>query len=318
MNKSQSQALHWASGLMLGLAALNAAHAQEACDRECLKSAADGYVAAMVAHDARKAPLAGNLVLVENLERSDTNSGLWSSISAGPGEFRIYVPDVKAQQIGYIGVMQANGKPAMLGLRLKMTGNKVSEAEHVVAYTLRENVLQNLLKPRQAFHASVPEPYRDSRGRLLKIAADYYDALDENNGSLAPFADDCVRFENGIQTARNPVPFDAGSSLMGSAGLGCAAQLDTQTFQYITRIENRRIWIADEETGLAFGLSHFRHAMDRKEYPVFGIPGSETRKMDFKPFDLPAVHVFKIWGGQIHEIEALGYTTEYNSKTGWE
>jgi hypothetical protein len=152
----------------------------------------------------------------------------------------------------------------------------------------------------------------------LKIAADYYDALDENNGSLAPFADDCVRFENGIQTARNPVPFDAGSSLMGSAGLGCAAQLDTQTFQYITRIENRRVWIADEETGLAFGLSHFRHAMDRKEYPVFGIPGSETRKMDFKPFDLPAVHVFKIWGGQIHEIEALGYTTEYNSKTGWE
>jgi hypothetical protein len=122
------QTLRWTSCAMFGLAGLNAAHAQKACDRDCLKSAADSYIAAMVAHDARKAPLAGNFLLVENLARTDTRSGLWSSISAAPGEFRIYVPDVKAQQIGYIGVMQANGKPAMLGLRLKMTGDKVSEA----------------------------------------------------------------------------------------------------------------------------------------------------------------------------------------------
>jgi hypothetical protein len=40
--------------------------------------------------------------------------------------------------------------------------------------------------------------------------------------------------------------------------------------------------------------------------------------MDFKPFDLPAVHISKIWGGQIHEIEALGFLAPYNSGTGWE
>jgi hypothetical protein len=87
---------------------------------------------------------------------------------------------------------------------------------------------------------------------------------------------------------------------------------------YITAIDNRRVWIADEETGLAFGLSQFRHAMDKHEYPTLGVPGIEVRKLDYKPFDLPAVHIFKIWGGQIHEIEALGFLAPYNSPTGWD
>jgi hypothetical protein len=25
-----------------------------------------------------------------------------------------------------------------------------------------------------------------------------------------------------------------------------------------------------------------------------------------------------VWGGKIHEIEAMGFTMPYNSKTGWE
>jgi hypothetical protein len=48
------------------------------------------------------------------------------------------------------------------------------------------------------------------------------------------------------------------------------------------------------------------------------VPGQEIRKMQFKPFDLPAVHIFKIWGGQIQDIEALGFTAPYMSATGWE
>jgi hypothetical protein len=67
-----------------------------------------------------------------------------------------------------------------------------------------------------------------------------------STGSLAPFADDCVRRENGAQSARNPVPMDAGQAqgfgVIGS--LGCAAQIDTNFFEHITSIENRRVWIA--------------------------------------------------------------------------
>ena len=76
----------------------------------------------------------------------------------------------------------------------------------MVVHRLNEANLANLQTPRPPLTSSVPEPYRDSRGRLLYIGASYYDALDLNNGSLAPFADDCVRFENGGQSARKPVP----------------------------------------------------------------------------------------------------------------
>ena len=40
--------------------------------------------------------------------------------------------------------------------------------------------------------------------------------------------------------------------------------------------------------------------------------------MKYKPFDMPAAHIFKIGPeGQIHEIEAVGYVAPYKSPSGW-
>ena len=36
------------------------------------------------------------------------------------------------------------------------------------------------------------------------------------------------------------------------------------------------------------------------------------------PYDLPAAHIFKITGGRIHEVEAVGIFIPYASPTGWE
>lgn len=99
--------------------------------------------------------------------------------------------------------------PNEVGIRLKLANGRVTEAEHVVVHTLRETSLANLETPRLPLVSPVTdEAYRNGRNRLLAIGASYYDALDNNNGSLAPFADDCVRFENGLQTARNAVTRD--------------------------------------------------------------------------------------------------------------
>jgi hypothetical protein len=305
------------------LAALVACVAEAAppatCDRDCLHELADDYVAALVAHDPARVPLARDVRMVENIQRIKPGEGLWKTASAVPTTFRIYVPDTVAQQVGYMAVLQEDGKPIQLALRLKYAAGKITEAEHVVVHSLREGNLANLQTPRQPLVTPVAEPWRDSRGRLLSIAASYYDALDLNNGSLAPFADDCVRFENGGQSARKPVPTGPGGDSFAPFGaLGCAKQLDTQVMAYITSIDNRRVWIADEDTGLAFGLSQFRHAMDKTEWPTFGVPGVPFRKIDYKPFDLPAAHIFKIYGGQIHEIEALGFIAPYKAPTGWD
>ena len=50
-------------------AGIIAARAQKAgpCDRACLEGIADRYLAAMVAHDATKAPFAKNFVFTENI-----------------------------------------------------------------------------------------------------------------------------------------------------------------------------------------------------------------------------------------------------------
>jgi hypothetical protein len=173
----------------------------------------------------------------------------------------------------------------------------------------------------------VPYEYADSRGRLIHIAKSYYDALDNNNGHLAPFASDCERRENGMRTAPSGGML-AGPGVPGQparppslAGmLDCASQLDSQTFTYITSIDNRRVEIADEKTGLAVGFSHFRHPMTPKDrqYPLLNDPSRAEITMNFAPFDLPALHVYKIWGGKIHEIEAIGFQAPLNSPSGWE
>jgi hypothetical protein len=297
-----------------------AKQAEKPCDRACLIALTDTYLAAVVAHDPSKAPLAADIKFVENVTRLKLGAGLWKTASAPPTTFKIYVPDPISQQAGFIGVLESEGKPVELALRLKLAGGKITEAEHILA-PVTERGAANLKTPRVQLTTPVPDDYRDAHGRLLHIAASYYDALDNNNGSLAPFADDCVRRENGMQTSRNPVPVEAsqnpGFGYIGS--LGCAKQIDTNFFEYITTIENRRVWIADEVNGLAIGFSHFRHPMTKKVFPLYGVPGMSERHMESqRSFDMPAAHIFKIWGGQIHEIEAVGLVAPYNSPTGWE
>ena len=287
------------------------------CDRQCLIDTADKYIAALAAHDPGKAPLAKTVVTVENIHRIQVGEGLWKTATGGATDFKILVPDPVSQEVGGIVMMSEDNKPIELGFRLKLDNGKIVEAEHVIARNLREAVMPNLQKPRGQFLQEVPEGYADSRERLIAIAKSYYDAVDDNNGDLGNFADDCERRENGIQTARNKIPDDTtGFSYLGA--LGCAAQLDTQVMAYIDTIGNRRVEIADPVTGLVFGLSHFHHSMQQHDFPIIGVPGVTSRHLDNGPFDLPAAHIFKIWGGKTHGIEALGFVTDYNSPSGWE
>jgi hypothetical protein len=89
-------------------------------------------------------------------------------------------------------------------------------------------------------------------------------------------------------------------------------------FSYITSIDLRRVQIVDEQTGLVFGLTMFRHLGRLRTIAIQGVPNLTSMPMNFGPIDLQAAHVFKIAGGKLHEIEALGYTLPYKSNSGWE
>jgi hypothetical protein len=303
-----------------GLALAAPAAAQDKpgpCDRQCLIDLADKYVAALVAHDPQSVPLAASLVTAENLKVIRPGEGLWRSLARGPGQFVIHVPDPVSEEVGILAVATGtDSKPVMFGIRLKVASGEIVEAEHLIGNTPAASAMANLQAPRPALTREVPYEYADSRGRLIWLGKSYYDALDDGNSQESRFADDCERHENGFQTARNPMTRpgtgnvnDPSFAYLG--GLGCAAQMDTNMWEYISSINNRRVEIADPVTGLVWGMSHFQHDFTKEDFRLIGVPGYEARHMNYKPFDMPAIHIFKVWGGRIHEIEAVGWTAPY-------
>ena len=326
------------------------ADAAAACDRQCLIDATDQYIAALVAHDPARAPLADDMVFVENITKMPPGEGLWKSIVRGPDAFAIHVPDEVNQTAGFLGMVTYMGpppapqnaspaqraelaanaspveQPAIVAFRLKFNAEgKIEEAEHLLS-GVREAQLANLRTPRPGIFTEIPGDSRMPHAELIRIGLSYYDALDDNDGTLTPFAKDCRRHENGMVTAGGPptnAPAVPGAAPTPQVSRDCAEQLSSNTFQYIDRIENRRVFAADPVTGLVMGLSHFRHPMDNLPYKVKAMDGTllERTKDDFNfaPFDLPAAHIYKIGpDGLMHEIEAMGFQAPYNSPTGWE
>ena len=297
----------------------------DGCDRTCLTGVVDAYVAALVAHDPAKAPLARTVRFTENTGLLDVGEGLWIGASEAPSAFRLYVPDPSTDQVAFIGTLKEFDRPVLVAVRLRVLNRRVIEAEHVVARSLTEPGLKNLVTPRAAFTTDVPIGQRASRAELLRIADSYYDALSKGTSAATAFAGDSVRHENGLQTSTNrspvtppAIPRDQVAGFATLGGLGCAAQVDSQMFAYITSIDLRRVQIVDEQKGLVFGLSMFRHLGKARTLPLKGVPGLSSIPMNFGPIDLQAAHVFKIAGGTIHEIEAMGHTLPYKSNSGWD
>ncbi len=289
---------------------------ERSVDREELRGLVDEYLDAVVANEPSRVPIAEDPGFVENLERKQPGEGLWATATAAPDTFAISVPDPAAGQVGFIGRMEESGDRILLGLRLQVEAGQITEMEHLIARDDGET-LGELDTPRPTFRETVPPEQRNSREELLEIAATYYDALVEDDGSRSPFADDAIRFENGMQrTHADASPDDDPAEILRS--LDTAEQLDCGSMSYIKRIEPRRVDIADVERGLACGLSHFRHPMEETVLEIEGVPGVDTVERDYDPFDLPALHIYKIYGDQIHEIEAMGFLTEYDAPTGWE
>jgi len=311
-----------------------------ACDRACLLGVADAYFAALVAHDPAKAPMAANVKFTEQTQVLKLGDGLWKTTTEGPTTFKIPVPDPVTGQVGVIAMIKANVPPpparaggpptppgpyaVQLALRLKVENRRITEAEHIYATIIAPNQLAALQTPRAPLLADVPPAQRSPRDLMLLIGNSYYDALMQSDGSVSPFAADCGRRENGMHTAgvggpaRATPPPGITPPPGGFQIQGCAEQLDSRAMSYITSIDLRRVKIVDEQKGLVFGLTMFRHPMTEKSVTIINKDGTTSeRPWNFNPFDLEAAHIFKISGGKIHEIEAMGFTLPLYSKNGW-
>ncbi len=298
------------------------------CQRHCLISALDDYVHALVKHQPSAVDLGKEIFTVENLQPIKPGEGLWKTVTAGPTSFRIVVPDPVSQSVGAVVMLHEGKEPIEVAIRLQLRNGQIMRADHLVARGLSAANLQHLVTPRPALLAAVPSGDRMSRDDLLGVAAAYYRAVEGADGSLAPFATDCVRRESGWQSTSNPPlkapptvepgkPMHRDQAFLILGTYGCAAQLDTGIFANISGIGDRRIDIADPETGLVFAFSHFYHEFKQRIFKLHGVPGVDAVDWDLDAFDLYAAHILKIAGGRIHEIEATGAVAPYNSPTVW-
>ena len=188
--------------------------------------------------------------------------------------------------------------------------------------------MPNLTTPRPGFLQPVPPSARVSRQEMLRIANAYFASIEQCNGDLAPFADDAERHENGSQTTTNKPPnlasFGSSESEQQKLAmarintLGVRDQMNCRILSYITRIQPRRLLIVDEEMGLVYGFPMFVHRGNVRTIQIMGVPGVDTVPMPYSPFNLQAGEIFKICGGQIHEIEANGCLLPYGAGSGWE
>jgi hypothetical protein len=308
-------------------AAPAAAPKAEACNRGCLVSIMEKWLAALPAHSAKGLPIAPNIRFTEQAAAIPVGDGLFVSATEAPTSFKIIAADPTSGQVGALAVMKQWDKPVMLSARLKVVNGRITEAEHVIAVDLRPAVMDNLKEPRATFLEDVPAAERTSRAKLLSAADAYFDAIEQDSGDVAPFTDDCERHENGMQTTMQkkpaPSPIDSAAPGMAEAmakmgAMGCRDQLNTHALQYITFIRPRHLLIIDEQKGLVFGFPRFVHRGNVRVEKIVGVPGVDTMPMSFGPMDLQASELFKIRSGKISDIEATGFLNAYLAPTGWE
>jgi hypothetical protein len=297
------------------------------CDRVCMTGIIDRYLAALVRHDPAGLPLNRDVKFTENGARIKVGTeGLWIGASEAPTGFHFYAIDVGAGQAGFYGVMKERDKPLIIALRLRVINGQITEIEHVLARNLRADAVKNLANVRPEFVTALPPANRLPRQQMVNIADSYFEAIEHANGKLAPFADDCVRRENGGQTTHNakPVPWpvplgskQADDAMAYIGTLSCSDQLDTHVMDFITRLWPRRHEIVDEEYGLVFSFPMFQHRGGSGTIKVYNVPGVDSLPLGGSASNMQAGEVFKIDRGHIAAVEAMGVSLPYGTKSAW-
>jgi hypothetical protein len=297
-------------GISTGTARTGAADAP--CDRACLNTLVDQYLAALVAHDPSRLPLAKTVKFTEDGVPLKPGDGLWATAS-GLGTYKLYFDEPEAGAAGVFALVQENGTPAILELRLRVAKHQITEIETLVARKETTSLFkpEGLTEPRPMFLETVPAGERPPRQEMIAIVNKYFDGIEQGNGDIVPFDKDCVRIENGMQTC----PSSASSAL---GALSCQAQLSTKIFTYIQSISPRRFLIVDSERGLVLAIVRFNHPATSQTVDVPGRGKMTMGRYSTWPNSTEIAELFKVKNRKILEVSAVIVTQPYRAPTGWE
>jgi hypothetical protein len=282
-------------GLMSACAALHdGAHDAAVCGRACLKSEIDLYLAALIAHDPARLPLAKNARFTEDAHPLALGEGFWKT-ATGQRSYRQDFLDVRTGTAGALVVMTEGDHAALFVLRLRLVAHQITEIETMVVHNAKEGAFMDidaLKSATPAMNLPVPEGQRETRENAIALAARYPGGLKIGSFVKAdtPFAPGTYRFENGRRMAGPGCTFMPPSCV----------DIKQQRIPTLSQI-TYRVAAVDEEQGIVW----FR--LD------FG-PGS----MGPPEKALHAWEAFKVYGGQIHAVEAFMKVMPAHLPSGWD
>ena len=278
--------------LTLALFALTASAAPADCDRACLRGFITQYLDAMLTHNPDTLPLSDKVRFTEDTVEMKLGEGLWKNAS----KIRSYRQDILDVRQGVAAsqvVVEDGGMPALLVLRLKIADRKITEVETQVTRKQSEGALFAIdaLQTPGPVMSSVPEKSQlMPRDAAIKVAQFYPAGL--KIGSFvtvdAPFAADAYRIENGARTAG-----------AGCARAGCE-NIKTQKIMEHPGITTR-VAAVDEDLGIV---------LLRMNFGQTGSYGAGNALIVWE--------AFKVYGGQIHGVEAFMKIMPASLGSGWD
>ncbi len=310
-----------ALGASLSGSALGAAASE--CDRACLEGIAEQYLAAMVAHDPAKAPIARGTRYTENGVELPLPDGLWRT-AGSVGKYRLFVSDPKLGSVGFFVKAQENGALVLVATRLKVTNRQITEIEAVASRpnsnpgagstNAPPRADQLGEAPRPQFLQTLAPAERQSREKLVEIANSYFTGLENNKGDKPPpFADDCHRLENAAATTNRPV---AEGAQAGPGNFGCKEAFGLGYYREDTRLRNRRTLAIDEERGLIYAGVFFDHDAVLRTYQIKN--GKTVTVRNTAPWTWGIHEIFQVdKTGKISQVEAILLAVPYGARPGW-
>jgi hypothetical protein len=305
-----------------------------ACDEICLKGFMDRYLQALEKHDSAALPLAAHYRYTENGAALVLGSeGLWATFNSY-GKYRHDAFDVQTGGVAsYLSILENREIPFpdLLAVRLKVVDRRISEIETVVDRHARgaANLPPQDPSWMQIMERVEPQATRLSRAALEKGALGYLRSVAFHDESLAPYAQSCIRLENGNVTAIGPhdtppVPIGLPPTAVPGEpprpnlmGIGCGKQLDYRAYSFITGYEDARFPLVDVSRQLVFAVFDFMRRGDVESWTYEGHHFAMPEGMRY-PNEILNTEMFKFVDGKITRVEAVFEGPQaYKRGTGW-
>jgi len=254
------------------------------------------YLGSLVAHDPKAAPLAPQVRVTEDAKDIAVGQGLWATASRLT-PFRTDFLDVRAGVAAVHAVVEENGAPILFAARLKVVDRRITEIETMAVRNVQEGVLfapASLAQPSPAMVAPPRKAELMPREQMAEMALRYPGGLRVGSfeKSNVVFAATAYRLENGVRMAGPGCTFRPPS----------CENMRSQQIPTLAEI-TARVVAVDEENGTVLLWMDFGKG---------SLPGPQSEGKALVTFE-----AFKIYGGQMHAVEAVLEGAPAGTGSGW-